>query len=88
MNEERYIGIGFGVLLVGLIVAIILAIVEDIGTHDERNRRTDLHFEYAVFDGHEYVVYLGSHRFGLAHSPRCDCLRAMEYVQNEMEKSK
>ena len=74
MHEERYIGIGLGIILAVFVVAIVLAIIEDIGKHDDRNRRTDLHFEYAVFDGHEYVVYLGSRSFGLAHSPRCDCL--------------
>ena len=77
MKEETVKRLGCGaviIILAAFVLAIVLGICDAIGTHDDRNRRTDLTFEYAVFDGHEYVVYIDSHHFGLAHSPRCDCL--------------
>lgn len=33
-------------------------------------------FHYVVVDGHEYIVMSGTHRSGLTHSPKCQCLKS------------
>lgn len=32
-------------------------------------------FTYVKVDGHEYLVFGGFQRFGMTHSPNCDCLK-------------
>ena len=48
-------------------------------------------FHYIMVDGHEYIVMTGCHRSGLAHSPKCQCLKnkaeiilPVNIVTNEM----
>ena len=31
-------------------------------------------FHYVMVDGHEYLVMTGTHKSGLTHSPKCQCL--------------
>ena len=33
-----------------------------------------LTFRYIMVDGHEYLMMYGTHRSGLTHSPKCQCL--------------
>jgi hypothetical protein len=48
-------------------------------------------FTYVVVDGHEYLMMSGgTHRSGLAHSPKCECLKShgaeivIPYVTNSV----
>ena len=29
--------------------------------------------QYIVIDGHEYLICSGDRKFGITHSPKCDC---------------